>query len=1056
MIVLILSYSSPSGKVKGQEERDLLFARLFGLYAVIRSGMLSNESLSQEDDFKRVVETVWLLGRSKTWLRESSGWIIVEAVKLMANSKVSWKDDSFTWLASKVCEAKEVGPESIAIYASLKRASPSLLSSTLVLPHMVSSDLLASANLSPLSRILKDGAGEDESAQNISSGSSRMQAHFVWDMLLQEYVGSDVKLNDKRAPLSETYRVLVDEALFANSASDQKKSWGFQIFEKALRTVAIDELPHLFTSNLMRTLMNQLSDKNRMLYKSAQRCVTTIQEIIKERPRLGFTIISQLVGKYGNARFDAITGTKTIESLLACMDADGVQRYVEYLIGNVCEGTRADTESSRKWALDQLLVVVRNASIPTNDDCVCNILSFLAAHGFFTMNAAKKTSSSPATYGISLFPKPALSINIKNTCRARFLSCLGEVADQSVTQTNAQGKVKRAQGEMTSGQSWISKAFEMMTEMEEDSTHFSTLYPTPKDGIISQAKLFSTRLSKAIQKTKDEEQKGKMEDLQSMLLAAVFYSRKDLVSNEAFETSLIEALIECSDRLVLGKKGGEGEPSAVELFVHCLVSFLEQPSAFLRSVATQAFASFSDEMNRDGLEQLLDQLGFNERDEAEEEGEVDVEGEEAQEEEEEEEDSDSVMSDSISETSATSDSSTVEGVVDPVLVAKLQEVLKAGGAADSDVESDEEDEDDSSEAESVATDFNDDQMMLIDDKLADIFRQRLGSRKEEEEQKKETIALHIKILDLLDVFARKQSNNPLCVDMVLPLFTIALEKDVALGQLKQRATTILQKTLCKSKDGLSGTLSAEVVFKAMEAVHRMAATKLPTPSLNLCSTVNLYLTKACKEEDLLSDKLKSLYLSTLDDFVQRKSNNLKPQFLTDVFQRLPLLGFSMRKELLAAASGPQESPKQSYRQLQALEMLRVALVNLGNMAKERDHLISFLPLVSNNILDTVKTEKLRLKEIVKVGLDLARLSKKVCKDEAEMEAIWSSKKINDAIEALEQSNKLPNSVSLQNLLRQLLVITTSQDGKNKSNNGNGKRKGQEGDKQAAKKKRKST
>ncbi|UZJ56547.1 hypothetical protein CBS101457_005867 [Exobasidium rhododendri] len=1045
LIVLILSYSSPSGKVKGQEERDLLFARLFGLYALIRSGVLIDADLSEEEDFMRVIEIIWLSGRSKTWLRESAGWIIVQAVEAMAASKVAWKEDSFLWLANKICDAKEVGPESIAIFVSLRKVSPALSSSSLLLPHLSTPDILASANLPSLAKILKDGVGEDENAQNISSGAGRMQAHFAWDLLLQEYVGGDVKRSEKRAPFPEMFKVLVDEALFSNSASDQKKSWGFQIFEKAIRTVDINDLPHLFTANLMRTWMNQLADRNRMLYKAAQRCVTTIQEVVKEKPQMGYTIIAQLFGKNGNARFDATTSTKTVESILACMNAKGVKQYVDHLITAICTNTAEEVDSARKWPLDQLLVVIRNASIPTDDECICNILAFLAAHGFFTMKSAKKPSL-PAMTSLSLLPQPPLSTNLVNTCRARFYSCLGEVVDQSATHSNPSGKIKRVQGRMASGQSWISKAFDILEELEKDESHFTTLYLRSSDDIFSKGKVFSKKLTNASKKAESEERKSKIDDLQSLLLAGLLYSRKDINSKEVLEDTAIQSLMECADRLVLGKKGEEGEPSAMELFVHCLIPFLEQSSAFLRSVATQAFASFSDEMNHNALEQLLDQLGFNVKEEAEEEADEEADeglGVNGDDEEGDGDESDEVMSDSISETSATSASSSQEGAPDPVLVAKLQEVLKAAGAADSDAGSskdeDDDDEDNDSQAESTASDFNDDQMLLIDDKLADIFRMRLGSRKEEEEQKKETIALHIKILDLLDVFARKQSSSPLCIDMVLPLFTIALEKDVALGQLRQRASTILTKTLCKSKDGINATLPAEAVLGPMEAVHKMATTKLPAPSLNLCSTVNIYLTKACREDVLVGNEIRGLYSSTLEDFVQRKSSNLKPQFFTDIFQRLPVLGFSLRKELLAAASGSQESSKQSYRQLQALEMIRATLLQLSNTEKKQaSDVRSFLAEVATVILDTVKTEKLRLKEIVKIALDLARLSKKMCTTEADLQAIWSVSKINEAIEALDGTNKLPNSVSLQNVLRQLLAITsTSGEAKGKSN---GKRK----------------
>lgn len=1032
IITLVLSYSSSSGKVKlkGQEERDFLFARLFGLYAVIRSGILLEERLAREEDFRRAVEIVWLLGRSKTWLRESSGWIIAEAVRSISASNVPWKKGSLDWLAGKICEAREVGPESVAIYLSLSDSSDSMPT----LPTLISSELLASVNLAPLARILKEGVGAEESSQMTGGGSVQMQVHFVWDQLLREYSVKPAKADANNAPLPEMYRVLVDEALFATSASDQKKSWGFQIFEKALQTVADEDVSCLLTANFMRTWTNQLADRTRMLHKAALRCVTTTQEVVKQRPNIGMPILSKLLIGQGSSSFPA----KVVEGILSSMSSsEGVNHYIDYLT----HSTMQDSDSTRRWAIDQLASVARNSSLPVNEDCICTIFAFFAAHGFFTMTTAPSTSATQEIASLQL-PDSPFSASIKSVCRTRFLSSLGDVCDQSFTHDNAQGRVKKRQGQMLNGQPWISRASSIIEAMEMDPSHFTALCKREKKDGIARGRDFSQKLAKTAKKSSTSEGKTKVQDFNSMLLAGTLYLYKDLSRNEEFEAGLVDSMIECGNRLVLGQAGQEGEPSAMGLFIHCVVSYMEQPSAFLRSASTQAFATFSDELNRDGLDQLLDQLGFREDKTAADEGEEadeNVDDEDGDEEEEE------VLSDSVSVTSATSVSSSKDNAVDPVLAAKVQEVLRGGRAADSDAESsasdDEEGDSASSLSSSEASDFDDDQMMLIDEKLADIFRQKLGTRKEEDEARKETVALHIKLVDLLDVYARKQIGNELCVAMVLPLFTIALEKDATLGQLKQRASIVLSKAVCKMSDGLSGTIPAASVIDSMEAVHKMAATKLPTPAMNLCSTVNNYLTKACKEEDLVQGQVRNVYLATLQDFIQRKSSNLRPQFLIDAFQRSPLLGFSLRHELLEAASGPQETGKDSYRQLQALEMLRVTLVNYASSAKEKDELVVFLPLVSKKILDIVAKGKLRLKEIVKVALDLARLSKRVCADQADVERIWSLTRINEVIASIAAKDELPNAVSLQSLLRQLLAVVSDQETQKATSNG--KRKGEQ-------------
>lgn len=65
--------------------------------------------------------------------------------------------------------------------------------------------------------------------------------------------------------------------------------------------------------------------------------------------------------------------------------------------------------------------------------------------------------------------------------------------------------------------------------------------------------------------------------------------------------------------------------------------------------------------------------------------------------------------------------------VDPVLRQKIKEALRVNGMAD---EQSEEDDDDS-DAESDITAADDEQMMQLDDKLAEIFRQQLTGRRED-------------------------------------------------------------------------------------------------------------------------------------------------------------------------------------------------------------------------------------------------------------------------------------------------------------------------------------
>ena len=60
--------------------------------------------------------------------------------------------------------------------------------------------------------------------------------------------------------------------------------------------------------------------------------MTEVQEFVKDKPQLAFAVILQLTGVNGNQQFDKLTRTKTVESILASLDAQGIQQYIDSLI----------------------------------------------------------------------------------------------------------------------------------------------------------------------------------------------------------------------------------------------------------------------------------------------------------------------------------------------------------------------------------------------------------------------------------------------------------------------------------------------------------------------------------------------------------------------------------------------------------------------------------------------------------------------------------------------------------------------------------------------------
>jgi len=70
----------------------------------------------------------------------------------------------------------------------------------------------------------------------------------------------------------------------------------------------------------------------------------------------------------------------------------------------------------------------------------------------------------------------------------------------------------------------------------------------------------------------------------------------------------MQPLVDCSERLFApsAKPKDADEPEAIELLVDCLIAFLERSSAFLRTIASQAFTTFAGELTPASLDHLVD------------------------------------------------------------------------------------------------------------------------------------------------------------------------------------------------------------------------------------------------------------------------------------------------------------------------------------------------------------------------------------------------------------------------------------------------------------------
>lgn len=258
IISLILRASVTSSGMRGSDERDLLFARLFGLHAVIASNLLFLDAAHGAAGWISCVDALLALGSRKAWIRESAWFTLVRALEGLEASGVAWTDEAVGYLVERVFkgasardapdgqQAESKGfpwtQEKVALTIVLQRIrpvsrvpSPARIAidlgsaalqrldwQALLAPTFKTGTLLAPPNLKKLGRVLKDAAtevdDEDEGAGAAAAGGSgtgawKAQPHFVWDVLLDAYFADG---KSKSAPgqvaFQDLFRVLVDGA----------------------------------------------------------------------------------------------------------------------------------------------------------------------------------------------------------------------------------------------------------------------------------------------------------------------------------------------------------------------------------------------------------------------------------------------------------------------------------------------------------------------------------------------------------------------------------------------------------------------------------------------------------------------------------------------------------------------------------------------------------------------------------------------------------------------------------------------------------------------------
>ncbi|KAJ3410565.1 hypothetical protein HDV05_003633 [Chytridiales sp. JEL 0842] len=1032
VLELLQSFTEITKGMKGQEEREMYFGRIFGIRAICESGMLDRATTTTED-LDKIVNMLAEYGKAKAYLIEACFDILLSTTKRILTTPKHPLAKHMVELIKQVLPDGITSPEELWFVVALQ-ASPALkdkIQWKMILSSWKKPNtLLHLSHKVELANILKDSA------------HTNPRLHSIWDTVITAVTSKDSTLS-----VQDFWTTFVDEAMF--TSSHDRKYVGFLVFQKILPLLEPEQMVHVFSSNFMRCLINNLSTPDNFLHKAAKSAAKDIAAVATTNKDVSLQIVLQLIGQHCSHRFDKITRTKTVETVLSSLNAAQVLDYVSYLSNQFVDQSSniallgdslKEIDAHRIWVTDQMLQLVRNSKIPKDEGWLLLIAKFLCFNALFATDEQSKA------VGDIKPPQPPLSPAVREHCKSKFFSVLAEL--NSLVLTGEKGKL--APGLMISGDFWASSILSYVLDLEKASKKAGIKLLVPlepgtieaRNQAMSTVRKFREKINSDSQGTVGAQYKA-FELLFLHVLLQVYTEPTEALG-------VLNELQSCS-KLVFGDKPiiaglskkrkaeededeDEEEPHPIDVIVDILLSFLAKPSVLLRGITEHVFKVFSSQMTPNALDLIFEILtakngvaGAQElfEDDDEVEMEVDETGEDSTSESKTEEVSDDEDEDEDEDDIELDDEE--DSDVDDEFRKKIE------AAVGKHVAGPEEEADENSDEEEF---LNDDEMVDFDDKLAAIFRERKNLKIEKRDSKQQVLHFKLRVVDLLDIFARKQSANPLILHCIVPSLTLVFNTvgSTDSPELHQKVLGFVKNKLAKIKE--NPAISKEEGLKVLEDIHQMAHKAANGSMVDLCSSLSLLVvrmltyhypecalptetevvpTKKSKKSknDSSSQKpastrtpsaIAKIYESSLETFIAGKKSRVHTSFFLDLANRYAGVAAEMISPALGMiVSGAAEN---GYKILQVFQFVS-HIVNRYS-SKDMDALKALLkqivPLYSQSIIWILKqsnNEKVelkglsaaRMKDIKKATMAIARRCAK-CFEEDELKKMWATDKIS--------------------------------------------------------------
>nr|XP_054775637.1 myb-binding protein 1A-like protein [Lytechinus pictus] len=1003
---------------KKSEEKEYAFGQVFAYLAVIQSGRLNKHNGA---DSVYVLEQLHALSKQKSYLQLICLQGVIDLIK--RSSAELFSDHIWPMLKSDLKQGwEDISPNNLALLMVCRQKFPDVVKSKFLQNHYGHVDLVHPSNFTHIIQILTK-----------STMISHPIVHPVCDMLLALVFQDSSKV-------AQFWKVVVDDGLC--TSKHETKYLAFSLLERAVPLSEAKQLRALFSEKLIRSMINNLANKQAILHSAALKMSENLANAVKniKDPLVQFSVAKCLLSRPGHVKFDDITKSKTVYSIISNFNCGAVKLYLKWLKRLFHSGTASishrmqepNLDEDRKWICMQVLTLIKNPKIPREEDWLLDATRFLFLHAFFTVDTAQ-----PDIPECSSILETPVSTELRKVISSHFYGALGVLSTislrpgteemESESEERSSSPESRHMGTTSSGELWVSLLGHYAQELftSEGATCNVEFPGKALDAWSTMMESVSAIQAKS----------GKTSAMSSGLAFQLLFLHVGLqmFSEPKQSADILQDLQSCYKRAQQRRRSTKKDKDGVDLFPRKADSddseedddeddddddeeedehagdpaMKDEIKAALGNAAVQSDGEVLDPANSNV--QVSQESDEEEEEEEEEDGEEEEEEEGEDEEEEEEKgskftklkptkplanghkkhrkaDSDDSEEDDDEDDDDDDEEEEDEHAGDPAMKDEIKAAL--GNAA---VQSDGEDS---------GTDFelDDDAMIAHDDALSQAFK-AMASRSRKSKKEASTIMLHFKlrVLDLLDIFIKRQQNNTLILDLVVPLLKViessAGHKDNQL--LAEKALNIYRNKLCRikkyphnlsdHKDDVHDTI--EEIIKIAKKAHSMTIVSLVSSGClflmrvlrgNVANTDPSPLKtrgqrakgsekkkgkkKSGKEEDEVEEepamglmdvgRITGLYADALEDFTMHRATCLHPNLFTDLIDRFPALAWHLSDTLTTAA----QNGVQLYRRTQACRMLTLLLSkrpysgSLSSWPEVSKHILSVATLVIQDML----------------------------------------------------------------------------------------------------------